>query len=113
MRYQIVGQKYKGLDPYLTGTQAGVPALLVREPSNSHDPHAVAVYVDGKPVGYIPKKDNQALAKRIDAEGESWREACLKAGLGFDAQAQPIETKTIAATFVRSPNSGYPQVEVV
>ena len=112
VRYQIVGQKHKGRDPFLTGILAGVPALLVREPNNPADANAVAVYIDGQPVGYIPKKDNAALARRIDAEGESWRAACLKAGLGFDAQAQPIETKTLHATFVRSHNSSYPQVEL-
>lgn len=112
MRYQIVGQKHKGLDLYLTGIVAGVPALLVREPDNAVDPFAVAVYIDGKAVGYIRRQDNQALARRIDAEGESWREACIKAGLGFDAQAQPIETKTLHATFARSFNSSYPQVEL-
>lgn len=112
MRYQIVGQKHKNRDKFLTGITAGVPALLVQEPQNPADPFAIAVYIDGKPVGYIPMKDNQALARRIDAEGVSWREACVKAGLGFDAQAQPIETKTLHAIFVRSHNSSYPQVDV-
>lgn len=111
-KFNIVGQKFKGLDPYLPGINAGVPAMLVREPENQHDSFAVAVYVDGKPVGYLSKRENVEVAKRIDAEGKSWREACIEAGLAFDTQAQPIEAKTMRATFRRSSNSAYPQVEV-
>jgi HIRAN domain len=90
MKYSIVGQRFKGLDPYLPGIKAGTPVQLVREPANPADRNAVAVYVDGKPVGYIPKKDNAELARKIDASG-----------MAMDA------------TLIRSPNSAYPQVEVV
>jgi hypothetical protein len=40
---------------------------LVREPDNRHDPDAVALFVDGQRIGYIPRQANTALARRLDA----------------------------------------------
>ena len=99
--YQIVGQKFIGLDPYLPGTLAGAEALLVREPTNAYDPNAVQVWVSGSRVGYIPKKDNAALAQFIDQAG---------APMALDSATSA--ERVLRATFRRSPNSGYPQVEV-
>lgn len=48
-----------------------VTALLVREPRNPHDRHAVRVDVGGQPVGYIPRDDAPFFAeflKRVEAE---------------------------------------------
>lgn len=39
------------------------PVLLVREPTNTHDPNAVAVYV---PIGYIPAAQAKQWADQID-----------------------------------------------
>ena len=33
-------------------------AILVLEPENEFDPTAVAVFIDGKKVGHIPKDDS-------------------------------------------------------
>lgn len=110
LRLNIVGQKFRGLDTYLPGIIAGVDAVLVREPTNAFDPNAVAVWIDGKHVGYLRKEDNGPIAKRIDADGKSWREACLEAGLALDTQALPVEGKSMRAKFARSPSSSYPQV---
>ena len=84
-RYSIVGQRHIGLDPYLEGILPGTPVLLVREPTNEYDQNAIQVWIDGKRVGYLPKGDAAKLAPII---------------------------RSIAATFARSPNSSYPQVEV-
>lgn len=47
---------------------ARTPVLaLVREPENEHDPDAIAVHLDGRKVGYIPRRHNAVLAKMIDA----------------------------------------------
>jgi hypothetical protein len=104
--YSIVGQKFLGLDPYLTGTLPGTPVMLVRDPTNAFDPNAIAVYIDNARVGYIPKKDNAALAAFIDANG-----------MDFNVQPMALDEvekprRGIPAKFVRSPNSAYPQVEV-
>src|SRR5574337_1437039 len=104
-KYSIVGQKFKGLDPYLPGIQAGAVAYLVREPDNPHDPNAVAVWIDGRAVGYIPKKDNAVLAQFIDQSGQP-----LAMDGVFGSDGKPV--RSIKARFIRSANSAYPQVEV-
>ncbi len=44
------------------------PALaLVREPDNEHDADAIAVQLDGRKVGYIPRCHNPVLARLLDA----------------------------------------------
>ena len=39
---------------------------LVREPSNSHDCDAVAVYFGNDQLGYIPQRENCAIAQMLD-----------------------------------------------
>lgn len=103
-KYSIVGQKHRGLDPYLPGIMPGVAVALIREPNNPHDANAVAVWIEGKHVGYLSKNDNRTIARFIDEQGADI------GGLAMDAK--PTGTKWIAATFRRSPNSSYPQVEI-
>lgn len=100
--YSIVAQKHAGHDdPYLPGFIPGDEALLVREPTNGFDPNAIQVWIRGVRVGYIPRKDNTVLCQFIDQSGEE---------MAMDANLAP--TKALRAKFVRSPNSGYPMVEV-
>jgi HIRAN domain len=101
MRLSIVGQKHRDLDPYLTGILPGTPVTLVREPTNGYDPNAIQVWIAGKMVGYLPKNQNADLAARIDRDGVT---------MAMDGHATP--PKTMHATFARSPNSRYPQVEI-
>jgi len=112
-RFNIVGQKFRGLEPYLPGVIAGIDALLVREPNNPHDAFAVAVYVGGEHVGYLSKRENVEVAKRIDAEALTFGNACTDAGITFDAALKIGNNKVLRAKFVRSANSGYPQVEIL
>jgi hypothetical protein len=97
-RYSIVGQKHRGFDSHLTGIPAGTSVVLIREPDNPYDPSAIAVWIGGNHVGYLPGKGdlNKDLARYIDAKGR----ASDQKGLALDAK------------FVRSPNTAYPQVEV-
>lgn len=105
-RFSIVGQKHLGLDPYLSGTPAGITAMLVREPNNPYDAFAVAVYISGKKVGFLGKRDNVDIAKLIDAQG-----AEVPAGFAMDSKPT-AQTRMMPVTFVRSPNTSYPQVEI-
>lgn len=114
-QYSIVGQKHRGLDPYLAGTLPGVPVTLVREPGNQYDPNAVMVWIDGQHVGYIPSKQNAALAQFIDQTGTDLilngdPGEVAKAIMGMDNAM--TEARSITGTFVRSPNSAYPMVQV-
>jgi hypothetical protein len=114
-QYSIVGQKHRGLDPYLAGTLPGIPVTLVREPMNQYDPNAVMVWIDGVHVGYIPSKTNAALALFIDQTGaeltlENTNAIAMDSSLV--ALASSGASKTITGTFIRSPNSAYPMVQV-
>lgn len=115
-RYSIVASNHiDGAEAFVKTLATGVAAVLVREPDNQHDKNAIAVYVDGKKIGYIPKKQNTVLAQFMDQKGQN---AILngepievaKAIMGMDNALKDV--KIITATFVRSPNSGFPMVEV-
>jgi hypothetical protein len=42
---------------------------LVREPANPHDSNAVRVLWQGQMLGYLPRRENRAVARHIDAGG--------------------------------------------
>lgn len=51
----------------------GTDYLLVREPNNAHDPHAIAVYGRGRRVGYVAASRAAALAPLLDSlEGDAF-----------------------------------------
>lgn len=39
---------------------------LVREPHNLHDPNAVRIEWQGHMLGYLPRTDNEAVARQLD-----------------------------------------------
>ena len=47
----------------------GLAFELIPEPTNPHDPNAIKVLIDGKPVGYLAKDDAQRLAKMRSKDG--------------------------------------------
>lgn len=111
MKYSIVAMEYRKSVDFVAALAVGAEVVLLREPNNPHDKFAVAVWVGDRHVGYIPKKQNVALANRIDAAGT---DTMLNTPLAADAElSERTEiVKSIPAKFVRSPNSGYPMVEV-
>ncbi len=110
-RYSIVGTQFTGIpESFIAQLAPGTPALLVREPTNQYDPNAVAVWVEGKRIGYIPKKQNAGIAKRIDEIGSSVPPPSPTVGIATDSAGPG--SRSIPAKFVRSPNSGFPMVEV-
>ena len=44
----------------------GDALTLVREPDNAHDPRAVRVEWQGHKLGYVPRKENEAVARQLD-----------------------------------------------
>jgi len=46
--------------------QTGDALSLVREPGNPYDAHAVRVDWQGHKLGYIPRTENQAVARQMD-----------------------------------------------
>ncbi|MDD5328430.1 MAG: HIRAN domain-containing protein [Sulfuricella sp.] len=46
--------------------KVGDPLQLIREPSNPYDAHAVRVEWNAHKLGYVPRADNEALARFMD-----------------------------------------------
>jgi hypothetical protein len=46
--------------------KVGDALTLVREPDNPHDPRAVRVEWQGHKLGYVPRAENEAVARQID-----------------------------------------------
>lgn len=44
----------------------GTPLRLVREEDNRFDPHAVAIYFEENKLGYVPRSENELIAKFMD-----------------------------------------------
>lgn len=108
--YSIVGMNWLKTEQFVDRLNLGVDVTLAREPDNPADPRAIAVWIDGRKVGYVPKAQNAALAQYIDQRGQPWT-----APMALDSQVTPdlpSPQKAIPAKFARSPNSGYPQVQV-
>ena len=112
MKYSIVGQKHCGAKPYNEGVLPGTPVVLVREPDNAVDKNAVQVWIGDKRIGYIAAKQNAELAALIDRIGRPWTQR--RPISPFDARVDSVVEmrQAIDATFIRSPNSAYPMVEV-
>lgn len=114
--YPIVASNHiKGAEDFLKTLQPGVGAVLVREPTNKFDPSAVAVWIDGRKVGYVPKAQNKVLAGFIDQAGHAWSEPRPVQEFGKELIATDLEIeifRAVDARFARSPNSKFPMVEV-
>ena len=112
--YSIVGMNYIKTEGVVAALAVGTAVTLVREPNNEFDKNAVAVWVNGQRVGYIPKKTNAALAQFIDQTGSDWETPVILAEDGISAKTLTGGgvMKSIPAIFVRSPNSGYPMCQV-
>ena len=49
--------------------KVGDPLTLAREPENAHDSYAVRVEWRGQTLGYVPRRENQAVAQHMDRGG--------------------------------------------
>ncbi len=58
-RYHEAGEVFEEL-------HVGDPLELAREPDNPHDANAIAVSWRGRKLGYVPRKENGALAWGLD-----------------------------------------------
>lgn len=50
--------------------KVGDPLTLTREPANPHDSNAVRVDWRGHQLGYVPRRENQAVARHMDGGGK-------------------------------------------
>lgn len=106
--YSIVGMNHTKSEEFVGALAGGETAVLIREPQNKFDTNAVAVWISGRRVGYIPKAQNKVLAAFIDQAGDG----AVGAGALMAMDQNPATCRAVTAKFIRSPNSHYPMVEL-
>jgi len=62
----LAGFRYHAAAEVWPELRVGDVLGLEREPDNAHDPNAIAVTWRGRKLGYVPKRDNAALAWGLD-----------------------------------------------
>jgi hypothetical protein len=62
----LAGFRYHAAAEAWPDMRVGDPLELAREPENPHDPSAVSVSWRGRKLGYVPRRDNAALAWGLD-----------------------------------------------
>ena len=62
----IAGFQFHQGDTIWSSLAVGATLKLVREPNNTHDPDAVAVYFQKQKLGYVPRAENSAIAQMMD-----------------------------------------------
>ena len=63
----LAGSQYYALADVWHQMRPGDRLTLTREPGNRHDRNAVRVDWNGQPLGYIPRAENRAVARALDA----------------------------------------------
>ena len=66
-RSSLAGYRYYEAPSLAAAFKPGDTLDLVREPDNPHDTNAIRVDWRGRKIGYIPRKDNAALAWAMDS----------------------------------------------
>jgi hypothetical protein len=64
--FAIAGGHFHGLEAALGRIEPGTKFALVREADNPYDANAVAVYLDGLKLGFIPREANSPVARLLD-----------------------------------------------
>ena len=62
----LAGSQYYGADTLWAAMAPGDALTLHREPENPHDPRAVRVEWRGAKLGYLPRRENAAVAAALD-----------------------------------------------
>lgn len=62
----VAGFQFHCGDEIWSSLTVGASLALVREPNNSHDTNAVAVYFQKDKLGYVPRGDNSAISQMLD-----------------------------------------------
>jgi len=62
----LAGFRYHAAAEVWPELRVGDALGLEREPDNPHDPNAIAVTWRGRKLGYVPRRDNAALAWGLD-----------------------------------------------
>jgi hypothetical protein len=95
-RFSVAGFRYYRGPELIVRIHAGAPIRLIAEPENPYDPMAVRVDLGSEKLGYIPRRENQAISRlllsgaRVNArvaevhpEEEPWRMLVVEALLNW------------------------------
>lgn len=63
----LAGSQYYAVDQFWSEIKVGDALELIREPDNKHDRNAIRVEWHGHKLGYLPRKENRAVAAAMDA----------------------------------------------
>ena len=63
---QLAGFQFHEGKSLWSRMQVGDALTLVREPDNAYDPRAVRVEWQGHKLGYVPRKETEAVARQLD-----------------------------------------------
>jgi hypothetical protein len=63
---QLAGFQFHEGKALWSRMQVGDSLTLVREQNNAYDPRAVRVEWQGYKLGYVPRKENEAVARQLD-----------------------------------------------
>jgi hypothetical protein len=62
----LAGFRYHAAAELWDALHVGDPLELAREPANAHDANAVSISWRGRKLGYVPRRENAALAWALD-----------------------------------------------
>ena len=65
----LAGFQYHAGAAVWDAMKVGDALTLVREPDNPHDPNAVRIDWRGQQLGYLPRRENSAVAAEMDRGG--------------------------------------------
>lgn len=63
----LAGSQFYAVSSAWSEIALGDRLTLIREPDNRHDRHAVRVEWHGRQLGYVPRAENRAVARALDA----------------------------------------------
>ena len=63
----LAGSQYYALAGVWSEIRLGDRLTLIREPENRHDRKATRVDWNGQKLGYVPRRENNAVARALDA----------------------------------------------
>ena len=63
----LAGSRYYAVSRVWNEIRPGDRLTLTREPDNRHDRYAVRVDWNGQQIGYVPRAENRAVARALDA----------------------------------------------
>lgn len=63
----LAGSQYYAVSKVWNEIQPGDRLTLTREPDNRHDRNAIRVDWKGQQLGYVPRAENRAVARALDA----------------------------------------------